>query len=82
MKFENFRFSAWQPCKFDSFTFHDKYEKFFDFFQLFVMSTILQFVFFDYSSASLVGRQNVPIHLRWAAMLSTLRTTALHKKPF
>ena len=25
----------------------------------------------------MVGRQNVPFHLRWAAMLSTLRTTAL-----
>ena len=25
----------------------------------------------------MVGRQNVPIHLRWAAMLPTLRTTGL-----
>ena len=25
----------------------------------------------------MVGRQNIPIHLKWAAMLSTLRTIAL-----
>ena len=25
----------------------------------------------------MVGRQNVPIHLKWAAMVSTLRTTGL-----
>ena len=27
----------------------------------------------------MVGRQNIPIHLKWATMLSTLRTTALEE---
>jgi len=75
MKFVKFQFSVWQPCKFDYFTFHDIYEKNFDFFQLFVMSTILRFVFFDYSSASHFLRQFQK--LAWTSDHTTLSKLSL-----
>ena len=41
-----------EPCDFDCFADFVKKQKYFDFFQIFVMSTISQVLFFDYSSVS------------------------------
>jgi len=67
----HFSFSVWQHSNFDCFTDFFKKQNYFDSFHIFVIWTILQVLFFDYSSLSpnkkvLKGHASFSIStLRW-----------------